>query len=132
MAEDLWGELPSPDTKNPPVRLLKEQAAILGQKTGNLIEGRVDRVLSSGKFERWTFALVVPVLGGYSFSVADLDSPILDLYPAELTDRVNSMKHVCSSEEELKERLRELFRSDKMRFVISSLLRNVNVAMQGA
>lgn len=48
---DLWGNIDTGDLSRTPLLVLKEQAALLGKKTGNVIEAKVKTsVTANGMF----------------------------------------------------------------------------------
>jgi hypothetical protein len=56
---DLWGQFDEPTTRTP-ASIMKEQAALLGQKTQYLVEARVEtETTDDGKFLH-SFNLFVP------------------------------------------------------------------------
>ena len=58
---DLWGEIEATQIRTPLV-ILREQAALLGAKTQNLVEASVNTFVSEGSFYH-SLDLVVPSLG---------------------------------------------------------------------
>src|SRR5881296_859505 len=75
---DLWGEIQPPDVRTP-VSILREQAALLGQKTKNLVEASVETTSSGGTFYH-TFKLVAPALDNYTYQLFRIRHGI-QLYP---------------------------------------------------
>jgi|SRR5580704_11457978 hypothetical protein len=65
---DLWGDLNTAELVPTPVSILKEQAALLGKKTGNLIEARVETSFSGDGFSH-RLLLVAPALDGYTYEL---------------------------------------------------------------
>jgi hypothetical protein len=88
--QDLWGELPFDETVRTPVLILKEQAELLGQKTENILQGRVlprRSVLGDG-FEA-DLDIIAPLLDNYSFHVLTIEYPVT-LYPVALRPDYNT------------------------------------------
>jgi hypothetical protein len=65
---DLWGNLDTEELVRTPVSILKEQASLLGKKTGNVIEARVETSFSGGEFSH-RLLLVAPALDGYTYEL---------------------------------------------------------------
>ena len=87
---DLWpsdievSELVSPAT------ILRGQATLLGMKTKNLVEGKVELAQDSGdKKFKYVFYLVAPALKNYIYRLLSVEYPV-DLYP--VTIRFESKK----------------------------------------
>jgi hypothetical protein len=78
---DLWGDLEVAPIRTP-VAILKEQAAVLGQKTRNVVEARVETSLTYNSHFVHSFSLVVPALDNYEYQLFKVQHAI-DLYPVE-------------------------------------------------
>lgn len=65
---DFWGEIGPAEPVRAPVAILREQAALLGTKTQNVVEARVSTSVASGNLYH-SFDLVVPALGGYTYQL---------------------------------------------------------------
>ena len=77
---DLWGNINSEEFVRTPASILKEQAALLGKKTGNVLEARVETTtLPSGWFGH-KLLLVAPTLDNYTYELLKFSHPI-QLYP---------------------------------------------------
>lgn len=79
---DFWGAL---DTKQlverTPLSILREQAALLGKKTGNLVEARVETRPWGSDF-KLTLKLEVPGLDNYTYELLAVSHPVT-LYPVK-------------------------------------------------
>ena len=64
---DLWGEIEATQIRTPLI-ILREQAALLGTKTMNLVEARVGTHVTAGSFVH-TFDLVMPSLDSYTYNL---------------------------------------------------------------
>jgi hypothetical protein len=64
---DLWGEIEATQIRTPLV-ILREQAALLGAKTKNLVEASVSTHVSGNDFIH-IFNLVVPALDSYTYNL---------------------------------------------------------------
>lgn len=79
--QDLWGELPLAEEVRSPLTILKEQAALLGQKTNNLLQGHVNfhRSTIDPQFTA-DFDIEAPLLDSYFYHVLTIRYPVT-LYP---------------------------------------------------
>jgi hypothetical protein len=64
---DLWGEIEATQIRTPLV-ILREQAALLGTKTKNLVEASVKTHANGDAFAH-NFNLVVPALDNYTYNL---------------------------------------------------------------
>jgi len=79
-ATDLWGQLDTSDVHRTPLSIMREQAALLGQKTGNVVEAKV---VTEAQYNGYFFIamdLVVPALDNYIYRLLKVTHP-LSLYP---------------------------------------------------
>ena len=81
---DLWPQDIATTELTPPVTLLKEQGTLLGEKTKNLVVGKVVRLddwsyAQPGHFA-YAFYLVAPALGNYRYKLLTLSYPP-EFYP---------------------------------------------------
>ncbi len=77
---DFWGNINTEEVVRTPVSILKEQAALLGKKTKNVLEAKVDTIkLEDGWFGHRLF-LVAPTLDNYTYELLRFCHPI-QLYP---------------------------------------------------
>jgi hypothetical protein len=113
---DLWGDI-VPNAVRTPAGILKEQAAILGDKTQHLVEAEVTTSVS-GQDLVHTFELIVPTLDGYRYQLFSI-SHGPTIYPVEVrferTPRLNT-------EEAFVGWLRDKLSSTETRSLISNLL----------
>jgi hypothetical protein len=77
--EDLWPCDLAQERLHTPASILKAQAAKLGQKTRNLVEGRVETLSREGRIYQ-SFILVAPALDNYSYNLFRISHPIT-MYP---------------------------------------------------
>src|SRR2546422_72654 len=70
-----------------PVAILRQQAALLGQKTHNLVEAQVETV-SSPPYLIHNFVLVAPSLDNYRFKLFRIHHEIAPLYPV-IANKIN-------------------------------------------
>lgn len=136
---DLWGELPSPATIVSPEEILREQAELLTKKTkGSLIgdivpasddrSRRTYRYLDAVNFEL-AFNIRVPILNDFSYEICVANYQI-SLYPVFLSVQDESHPMECSSKDEFIKELGEVLRSERVRNVIGSLLKQVDTRLK--
>jgi hypothetical protein len=66
---DFWGALDAKELiQRTPLSILREQAALLGEKTGNLVEAQVSRDTYGPEFVL-ALNLVVPGLDNYTYQI---------------------------------------------------------------
>lgn len=119
--EDLW---PTEFTEEPadraPLLILREQAARLGDKTANLVEGRVSaEPMPDGSGLLLQLTLVAPALGDYEYVLLRAVQPI-DLYPVKM--EFEGSRYEASDEQGFKLYLENLFKSQRTRRIVSSLV----------
>jgi len=149
IANDLWGDLPTGPAEKAPVAILKEQAQLLGQKTNQLLEGRVRQrdpeslsvnytavSLSFPVDERiglvaYDFSIIAPTLNNYEYSVLTIVHS-LNYYPLQLYARsYNKYSYrfkTLSDQQSFEEELRAIFGSEEIRKVIAGLLGQIRSA----
>ena len=118
--QDFWGELQQVQFRTP-VAILKEQVALLGQKTGHLVSAKVVSETRGSTFIH-RFALVVPALDEYSYELFLIQHGV-DLYP--VTGFLGS-DPVLRAEAEFANWLRETLSPAETKRIISNLLAQVN------
>lgn len=137
---DLWPDGLEPGTTRTPVSILREQAALLGQKTNNLVVARVSTytvtgpvldlrrpgqhvsdIESPGQFG-YTLKLVAPALDNYTFRLFTIEHG-MDLYPVKLRFGLAEQKeYEAASEEQFIAVLKEVLSSPETKRVIQTLL----------
>lgn len=86
--ESLWPNvLPAPKFK-PPATILKEQAAILGQMTQNIVKGVVETFKGGHDHLTLAFHIVAPALDNYSFVLFEVTHKATQVYPVEIVSTV--------------------------------------------
>jgi hypothetical protein len=138
--DDLWpGDFDKIEAANAPVTILRQQAALLSQKMKNLIEGQVGiGTASSPPYQfSYSFYITCPSLN-YHYEPFFLGHNV-DLYPAtlhldsDIAAELSGPNYLVSlgvigadiqtnSEDELKDILRKIFASQKVKKVIQALL----------
>jgi len=142
--EDLWPENLVSAKERMPVEILRDQAVLLGQKTRNLLEGRVKRIEPSdmvglGDFA-WAFSIVSPALGNYSYRLFairygadvypvtfDVEEVITQELPtwAPKLSKGNNRTLLAHSEAEFIEVVRAILGSERTRKLIAAILAQV-------
>jgi hypothetical protein len=84
IAEYLWPSDIAKDKVQTPVSILRAQAAHLGQKTSNLVEGRVDTLAREDRIYHRS-KLVAPALDNYSYELFRISQPAT-MYPIQVED----------------------------------------------
>jgi hypothetical protein len=116
---DLWGEI-TPSAVRTPVSILREQAALLGAKTGYAIEAKVETRVTGSRFYQ-SFNLVVPALDNYSYELFEIYHEI-SLYPV----RVMSLAESLKDEESFVNWLGKKLSSAETKSIIGNLLAQAN------
>ncbi|MCX7112586.1 MAG: hypothetical protein WCI11_02345 [Candidatus Methylumidiphilus sp.] len=119
--DDLWPvDLAVEPTDKAPLLILREQAAKLGEKTSNIIEGVVTADPNAdGESLDVRLSIVAPALGGYEYVLLRLVQPP-DLYPVSL--EFEGKGWVANEERGFKQYLGSLFNSARTRKIISNLI----------
>jgi hypothetical protein len=132
--EDFWPD-EIPDTTDPaPVALLKEQAALLGEKTNHDVEGVVS-LMSLGDKVCYGLYLKAEDLGDYLYKLLEIQYPTLDLVEGAkdvpvLAWSMAGGPPVTLKTDEFPQWLRTQLSSDYVRTAIGNLLRYVREARQ--
>jgi hypothetical protein len=145
--DDLWPDLDKIEPANAPVTILRQQAALLSEKMKNLIEGQVTAASAppprqfgynfyiacpslNYRYQPFYLAHDVDMYPVYLHLDTDIDAEINPLNPlsdldVELTP-VNPLSLMLDltahSEDQLKDILRKIFASQKVKKVIQALL----------
>lgn len=108
-----------------PVTILKDQASVLGQRTKNLVEGRVTQSNEPFHEDNFTyrFDLVAPALNNYRYRLFSISHGV-EFYPLIITNSAafNGDEVEVPNEEEFLNALGNIFSSEKTRRVITSLI----------
>jgi hypothetical protein len=126
MADDLWPENIAESTLVTPISIMKEQAALLGEKTKQLVKGEVTSQSPSSIGGLATpfvhrFYIVAPTLN-YRYELFSISHGI-NFYPLSLSYANTS--HSMRSEAEFKENLKTLLSSQHTLNVVHSILAQV-------
>jgi hypothetical protein len=118
--DDLWPANIGDSKLTTPVAVLKEQAALLGEKTKQLVKGEVATQTTGNLFVHH-FYIVAPTLN-YKYELFTL-SHVINFYP--LTLRQASQNLTIMNEEDFKEKLKEILSSQHTLNVVHSILAQV-------
>jgi len=126
---NLWPEDIAVNEVVAPVAILKDQASLLGERTKNLVEGRVTQ--REHHFHEpdfvYDFYLVAPALNNYRYRLFSISHDV-QFYPlaieeggvSDLNGRDSQFQ--VSNEEEFLEALATMFSSERTKGIISSLI----------
>jgi hypothetical protein len=114
---DLWGEI-APSLVRTPATILREQASLLGSKTKNTIEGKVESRVSGSSLYH-SFNLIVPALDNYTYELFQISHDV-NLYPVHVERR--SSYDELKNEEAFVRWLGQKLSSAETRSIIGNLL----------
>ncbi len=118
VAEDLWPlDFGTVDVK-PPIVMLKQQAAVLGQRTQNILQGEVSSEQLDDNTIYYNFYIVSPALGNYRYKLFWVSQHIDALYPVWMSGSEKPIE----DEAALRTALMSVFGSEKTRKVVQSLM----------
>ncbi|HYP05551.1 MAG TPA: hypothetical protein VER03_04880 [Bryobacteraceae bacterium] len=117
---DLWPEIPTEKLRTP-VSILREQAALLGQKTQNLLEAGVSTTTFEGSF-RHSFFILAPSLD-YSTELFTVEHRI-ELYP--VFGIANGIRVRMDTEDQFIGWIRIQLSSDATQRLVQALLAQIN------
>lgn len=125
---NLWPEEIDVSDVIAPVSILKEQASLLGERTKNLVEGRVmqsgPEIFATNKAQfSYNFDLIAPALNNYRYRLFRIEHDV-ELYPLFIRDceAFADKELEVLNEEQLLARLGDIFSSEKTLAVIKSLI----------
>ena len=126
MADDLWPVDIAESDMVTPVAILREQAALLGDKTKQLVTGEVTTQVPSTALGIATpfvhsFAVVAPTLS-YRYELLQVTHGI-KFYPLTIRQGANSV--TANNEAEFKERLKAMLAAQHTLDVVRSILAQV-------
>lgn len=124
MAEDLWGELPAPDSSRTPHAILLEQSQLLTKKTDGLLVGRVNRgTTGTGSGFYSVLQIFAPSLQ-YSYNVLTLYHDVT-LYPVTVEPSGSAPNLRAENQNDLIAALAHVLSSEQVRKVITGLLTQI-------
>lgn len=119
---DYWGEI-VPAAERTPASIMREQAALLGTKTRNLIEAKVASTTVQKDLLVYSFVLVVPALDNYQYQLFQISHKLLSLYPVTVT---SPRRAELPTEEQFVGWLRDILSSPETKKLIGTLLAQVS------
>lgn len=136
---NLWPEEIVYQRVKAPVAILREQAAMLGKLTKNLVQGEVAKPysLKPDKSFAYNFFITAPSLGEYRYQLLVIEHDV-DLYPVSIhieeaifseihnAFESNTNKIIAKSEKQFLEALQAIFTAKKTAQVITALLSQVD------
>lgn len=139
--EDLWPSDIATTEKVSPVTIMREQARMLGEKTGNRVIGEVKPLADLDPYGKEDdvvhyFYLSAPALGHYRYKLFMIRNAF-PLYPVKIEADSDVMAEIASefeealeakSENEFVDILKRIFRARKTREVVESLIAQVGGA----
>lgn len=123
LRRNLWPEDIAVTDAVAPVVILKEQAALLGQQTQNLVEARV--YPGQSRYSEYPFVyyfeLVAPALENYRYRLFEISHGV-EFYPVRIGFEGFDGYSDAKSENEFMEELANIFSSERTKRIISSLI----------
>lgn len=120
--ENYWPTDFGVDTEITPLTVLKEQAALLGERTKNLVEGVVQTRPEDKAEFRHSLYLSVPTLANYRYFLLSVAEEPRG-YPVRIFDGTSDTSFEAHDLDEFRERLKEILSSDRVRKLVGNLLR---------
>jgi hypothetical protein len=123
---DFWGEIDAISDRTP-LSILREQAAVLGTKTQNLVEAAVETHGRNGEFSH-SLNLVVPALDHYKYQLFSIRHRVANLYPVFVGDvhtnpaLEGGREMRLGNEEEFKDWLSKMLSAPETRKILGALL----------
>jgi hypothetical protein len=122
-AQDYWPPDIGETNIITPVSLMREQAALLGQKTNQQITANVQGVGSQPTQFNWSFQLVSPSLGSYRYELFRVSHP-LTLYPSTFQWEGHPDRN-AGNEQEFRDILKDIIASDQTKTIVHALLAQI-------
>lgn len=104
-----------------PLTILKEQATFLGQRTRNLIEGRVQTKVEDKMELRHALYLIVPTLSNYRFFLLSVHQKP-GINPIRIFDATSDREMIARDFDEFTGTLEEILSSDRVKRIVGNLL----------
>lgn len=130
---DLWGNISIDYTTKVPVMFLKEQAALLNDKTEKFLEGKVNAVeVSSDDIVGYELNIVAPALNNFKRTILSIFHPAINFYPVNISHQDYAGEWTTSSsasEMDFIAKLREILSSPITHDAIKSLVAQSRAAI---
>jgi hypothetical protein len=127
---DLWPTDIGKGKITTPAAILRQQASLLGKRTNNLLEAKVDTITQGDTFMH-RFAIEAPALGNYKYILFVLSHSV-ELYPISISQTPSgvypdsaSISNGIRSEKELLDWLKWVLNRDETKRVINGLLSQI-------
>ena len=120
--KNLWPEFQLENVIRTPKAILNEQAEFLAKGTKNLLNGNITISSSRNGDIDYFFYIVAPNLGGYSYHLLRINHKTISMYPCVLFDSSNPKGYDIINEDDLLDKLSEIFNSPQTQKVITSLI----------
>ena len=117
---DLWPADIGVATLITPVSILREQAALLGEKTSNLVQAEV-KTTSEGARVMHSFYLVAPAMNKYRYRLLYVTHDVA-LYPLNIVFDPANSQVTAKSQDAFVEQLGKLLSSEKTITIVQSLV----------
>ncbi|HTW65727.1 MAG TPA: hypothetical protein VME17_13965 [Bryobacteraceae bacterium] len=125
---DFWPDLSGARSTVTPLSLMKQQAALLGTRTHNLLEGEVASTADQGRRLVHRFLIRAPTLN-YTYEVFRVSHNVAALYPVFVESgphsRLQTQQVHLDSEIEFMAWLKDVLGSDDTKRVLDSLLAQI-------
>lgn len=125
----LWGDLSDLALERTPFLVLQEQASFLQKATNEILAGRarremtgVDRTGGGARTVIASLQVVAPALQHYYVEILEMYYDASLLYPVRVKDAFSGKTRQVFSENELKELLKEILTSDRVRTILANLI----------
>ena len=117
---DLWGDIGPAEPVRTPVTILREQAALLGRKTKNVLEAKVSSFTLAGGLTH-SFNIVVPGLDDYTYELFQIQIGV-DAYPVFVSVPPTMATVKLETEQQFTEWLKAKLSSPETKKIIGNLL----------
>jgi hypothetical protein len=124
---DFWPDIADARSKATPLSLMKQQAALLGNHTNNLLVGRVTTITSYDGRLIHHFQIGAPTLS-YNYELFIVSHGLVDLYPVQVESAPNLTPGplvILESERDFLNWLKEVLNSERTKRILSNLLSQV-------
>lgn len=118
---DLWPNDIAVSDEITPVSILREQASLLGQKTKNLVQGKVELLSGKGGTFLYGFYLVAPALDHYKYRLLSIQYPI-EHYPVTINFEAGNRVLTANDYNEFVAKLGDVLVDEKTRSIVRSLV----------
>lgn len=119
----LWGDLSDLALERTPFLVLQEQASFLQKATNEILVGKTRRAMTGvDRTVNASLQVVAPALQHYYVEILEMYYDASLLYPVRVKDAFSGQTRQVFSEDELKELLRDILTSDRVRTILANLI----------